>query len=766
MDVTTTGDVTMAQVNADPQHDTKAAATFSISDPTNAANNLAPTPGGEIKGRGNYTWLLGKYTWIGNDYKRPYQIKFNKKTKVLGMSSSKTWVLLANATDGSLMRNKLTLDFARKIGLPYTSDSRFVDLRVNGSCYGNYLLTEKVETKSERVNLSDPRGILVEQNNNMGDATNPMEDYYFRSSTWGNIYSIKDANGDVPDRINGVLQPLPADTQAGWDDMRATLNRLESLLDAKNPDWTAISQIIDLDSFVKYYFVYETTENPEIVAASVYFYKNGPSDKLHIGPVWDFDSALFNYDKSENYGADPVSEFVKNGNWLRRADRPGKTSSPLFQNLYRNPEFVDRANQLWNDGIGAAAMALPGKIDGYQQQISNSAAQDPFLKRILGRGTLLVPTQGHNYSSTFGGEVSFLKNRLSSRLNFMNSEYGTVPTLKQAGYVQSLGWRNSVMTGQFVGTTGQSLRLEGFTLGVQNSWGQSGGIQAQSHEQNIGWNNWSSSSTIGRPGSGLRMEAVKLRLTGAMAATYDISYRVHVATLGWQGWVTNGAQAGTTGRALGIEAIQIRLLIKPGATPKPCTPSAPNTFIDVPADYVFNTEITSMSSKGIMTGYDVGCGQNEFRPWNPVSRGDMAGFLYRAAGSPAWTAPTTSPFIDVRTTDPAYKEITWLADRGITTGWDTPSGKEFRANEDISREAMSAFLYRFAGSPAWTPPSTDPFIDVDPSTNIFYKEITWLAANDISKGWTTDSGQEFRAKDNITRDAMAAFLYRYLAKFG
>ncbi|MBS1906825.1 MAG: CotH kinase family protein [Actinobacteria bacterium] len=765
IDVTTTGDVTMAQVNADKAHQTAATATLSLSDPTNAANNIAPTANGEIKGRGNYTWQLGTYTWIGNDFKRPYQIKFDKKTKVLGMSASKNWVLLANATDGSLMRNKVALDLARAIGMPFTSNSRFADVRVNGTCYGNYLVTEKVEAKTERVGLTDPRGIIVEQNNNMGDATNPMEDYYFRSSTWGNLYSIKDSVGKIPDPVNGVVQPLPADVQAGWDDMKATLNKVESLLDSSSPDWQAIGDLIDVDSFVKYYFVYETTENPEVVAASVYFYKNGPSDKVHAGPVWDFDSALFNYDKSENYGADPVSEFVKNGNWLRRADRPGKTSSPLFQNMFRNPQFVDRANQLWNGGIGAAVMALPGKVDGYQSQIASSAAADPFLKRILGKNTLLVPGQGHSYASSFNGEVAFLKSKLSQRVNFLNSAYGTVPTLTQKGYVQSLGWRNSVMTGQFVGTTGQSLRLEGFTLAIQNKWGQSGGLEAQSHVQNVGWNSWSSSTTVGRPGQGLRMEAVKLRLTGAMAANYDISYRVHVATLGWQGWVTNGAQAGTTGQSLGIEAIQIRLLLKPGATPQPCTAGSPTSFSDVSSDYQFYNEITSMATKGIMSGYDNGCGGYEFRPWNTVTRGDMAGFLYRAAGSPAWTAPTKSPFVDVPTTDPSYKEITWLASKGITTGWVGQYGQEFRENDQISREAMAAFLYRFAGSPAWTAPAASPFTDVDPATNIFYKEITWLADTGISKGWQVSGGYAFKPKDAIQRDAMAAFLYRYLAKF-
>ena len=43
---------------------------------------------------------------------------------------------------------------------------------------------------------------------------------------------------------------------------------------------------------------------------------------------------------------------------------------------------------------------------------------------------------------------------------------------------------------------------------------------------------------------------------------FDLAYRVHVQSIGWMPWVQNGAIAGTTGRGLRIEAIQIRLLDK------------------------------------------------------------------------------------------------------------------------------------------------------------------------------------------------------------
>ena len=118
--------------------------------------------------------------------------------------------------------------------------------------------------------------------------------------------------------------------------------------------------------------MFEVTENPEIVASSVYFYKNGPTYKLHAGPVWDFDSALFNYDKSEHLGADTSSDYVKNGATLRTPTRT-TGSNPWFQDLFRNPAFILRANEMWNSGIGAAASALPGKIDEYSATTTTSA---------------------------------------------------------------------------------------------------------------------------------------------------------------------------------------------------------------------------------------------------------------------------------------------------------------------------------------------------------------------------------------------------------
>lgn len=110
-----------------------------------------------------------------------------------------------------------------------------------------------------------------------------------------------------------------------------------------------------------------------------------------------------------------------------------------------------------------------------------------------------------------------------------------------------------------------------------------------------------------------------------------------------------------------------------------------------------------------------------------------------------------------------HSQIQWLANEGITRGWNVGGGKhEFRPKEEITREAMAAFMYRAAGSPAVTLPKQSPFADVTPQNTNFYKEIVWLNQQGISKGWNVPQGKnEFRPKANITRDAMAAFMYRF-----
>ena len=182
----------------------------------------------------------------------------------------------------------------------------------------------------------------------------------------------------------------------------------------------------------------------------------------------------------------------------------------------------------------------------------------------------------------------------------------------------------------------------------------------------------------------------------------------------------------------------------------PSTDVATPRFTDVKPGDQFYKEISWLANQKITTGYPDGT----FRPLNNVERGAMAAFFYRMAGSPQYTAPSVSPFSDVPTTHQFYKEIAWMHDMGITTGY---SDGTFRPDANVNRDAMAAFFYRYAGEPAYTAPAESKFGDVKPGDQ-FYKEISWLNSVGVTTGW--DDGT-FRPVTPIARDAMAAFIYRY-----
>ncbi|MFC7374811.1 alkaline phosphatase PhoX [Brachybacterium sp. GCM10030267] len=152
---------------------------------------------------------------------------------------------------------------------------------------------------------------------------------------------------------------------------------------------------------------------------------------------------------------------------------------------------------------------------------------------------------------------------------------------------------------------------------------------------------------------------------------------------------------------------------------------------------------------GIAKGYKDGT----FRPVQPVNRDAMAAFLHRLAGSPEVTPPRSEPFRDVERGQEHYDAIIWAYQQGITTGW---SDRTFRPTQPIARDAMAAFMYRYAGSPAFDEPTERPFEDV-PTHIMYAKEIAWLEDQGISKGWSDGT---YRPLNPMNRDATAAFLHR------
>lgn len=188
-------------------------------------------------------------------------------------------------------------------------------------------------------------------------------------------------------------------------------------------------------------------------------------------------------------------------------------------------------------------------------------------------------------------------------------------------------------------------------------------------------------------------------------------------------------------------------------------------FTDVRHTDKFAFEIVHMLTHGITTGFPDG----SFRPLSTVNRDAMAAYLYRLAGSPAYTAPPRSPFVDVPRTNQFYKEISWLASTQISQGWEEEGVRQFRPYEPVARDAMAAFLYRFVerfgeigDHPRLFPtPTVSPFRDVSTSQQ-FFREMAWLRGTEISTGWEDGT---YRPLSYVNRDAMSAFIYRAQGSF-
>ena len=119
-----------------------------------------------------------------------------------------------------------------------------------------------------------------------------------------------------------------------------------------------------------------------------------------------------------------------------------------------------------------------------------------------------------------------------------------------------------------------------------------------------------------------------------------------------------------------------------------------------------------------------------------------------------WTeAPVSGlPFGDVKSADWFYNDVKYVYEKGMMAG---TAADVFAPNATTTRAMIVTILYRLEGSPAVT--GTNAFVDV-PAGQWYTDAVNWAAANQIVKG---TSATTFAPNDSITREQMAAILYRY-----
>ena len=185
-------------------------------------------------------------------------------------------------------------------------------------------------------------------------------------------------------------------------------------------------------------------------------------------------------------------------------------------------------------------------------------------------------------------------------------------------------------------------------------------------------------------------------------------------------------------------------------------------FNDVHKDTPHKDDIAWLAQEDISSGWENADGSFSFRPYETVKRCDMAAFLYRAAGSPAFDESQAPTFTDVVKDTPHRKAILWLAAEGISKGWDHGDGTaEFRPYADVARCDMAAFLGRLVEGMDVDESKLEGFVDLQKDTP-HIREVSWLISSGISTGWGEGASREFRPYAQVARCDMAAFLHRLM----
>ena len=231
-----------------------------------------------IRGRGNSTWGLSK---------KPYKIKFKEKLRFLGKdyANAKNWTILANAGDKTLIRNALTSELAKWMGMSFAPAAKFVDFTLNGVYQGNYQISDQVDVKNKRVNIVEQDYPLTANSNITGGYL--LEVDGFKDGNWFS------SSKSVAIRIHYPDEDEIVATQNNY--IRNYVNSFEKILFSSdyNDPVKGYRQFVDSVSMANLYLVTEITANIDGFW-SMYFYKNQNDSLFYFGPPWDYDIAYNN----------------------------------------------------------------------------------------------------------------------------------------------------------------------------------------------------------------------------------------------------------------------------------------------------------------------------------------------------------------------------------------------------------------------------------------------------------------------------------------
>lgn len=317
-----------------------------------------------IDGEGNVLWQeeLDRFKVRGNltaTYdKKPFTFSFSKPHEVLGMEPALKWNLLANATDGSYIRNKLIRDLAYESIDAYEPQGEFTEVYLNGVYQGLYLLTEAVEIAENRIEIDPDENWFVEM------------ELDFRAED--DVTKIVTEQGQT-----FIVHSESVVTKEQLSTIENRLNDVESALFAEDGisqiSGRALEELIDLPSFAEAWLIEELSGDHDIGISSQFAYALKDEDSLwYAGPVWDFDGIMANVN-TPMYG---VPEALTSTIWMSRPEE-SKNQNRWLAAMWKHPEFQKIVKELYCSSFRKNyENALKTEIDEYVRVIQKSAKLD------------------------------------------------------------------------------------------------------------------------------------------------------------------------------------------------------------------------------------------------------------------------------------------------------------------------------------------------------------------------------------------------------
>ncbi|MDR1591544.1 MAG: CotH kinase family protein [Prevotellaceae bacterium] len=362
----------------------------------------------DIRGRGNASWGFPK---------KPYRVKLYKKTRLLGNpANEKNWTLINNYGDKSLMRNLIAFDISNRMEMTYTPAGRPVDVVLNGEYVGTYQLCDHIEVAGGRVDVEKmdeddvalpdlSGGYLIEVD---GYASNETEISWFASN---NPHSTP------------VTVKYPKDDEivpAQFDYIRGHFNTMQTAVFASNyTDATnGYRKYIDVPTFVRLFLIGELSGNTDTYW-SVYMTKKRNDDKFYFGPVWDFDIAFENDQRTY-----PINGKT---DWVYRSGGSSAGDFKAFiDRMLSDSYMLNEIKNTWaqyRNGGQINAEALGAVVDNYATQMN--ASQDLNFKRwnILNEYTHMMWARGD-----YANNVKIVKDYISARIAWIDNKLQYIPS--------------------------------------------------------------------------------------------------------------------------------------------------------------------------------------------------------------------------------------------------------------------------------------------------------------------------------------------------